>query len=180
MPRKYGYNVTFDGQKCLSVTTGEQADGTYEFLIHALGGPGCDRHIHGYATPNSDGVIISGGARIKEWPDRYLSSGIAIRDSSQEIARIVISRTTKGSVCQFKQTQGDQWLMTGKSTMGGKITRPEVALPTPTDSNGAEYRISMFDSRMGIPPNTSQCVAIPFSTDVPFGIAFESVQRSAG
>lgn len=180
MSRKYGYNVSFEGQKCLSVTTGKQMDGTYEFLIHALRGSCRERHLHGYAKPNSEGVIISGGARIKEGPDRYLSTGLAIRDSSQEIARIVISRTTEGPVSQFKQTQGDQWLMTGKSTMGGKITRPEVALPTLTDSSGAEYRISMFDSRVGIPPNTPQCVAIPFSDEVPFGIAFEVVQGSAG
>jgi hypothetical protein len=61
MSKARGYNATFDGAKCLSIPTGVRTDGTYEFYISALGGPGVERHIHGYASVSSGGLMAWGG-----------------------------------------------------------------------------------------------------------------------
>ena len=45
--KSFGYNLTYAGTKCLSVSTGAQAGGTCEFFLNALTKSGVERHIHG-------------------------------------------------------------------------------------------------------------------------------------
>ena len=90
MTRRLGCNLTFGGLKTLSLTTGVQRNGTYEFLIHGLGGAAVDRHVHGYALVSPDGIVIRGGARVKNKPSAYLGSGVELTKTPQEIARVTI------------------------------------------------------------------------------------------
>jgi len=173
MSHKLGCHVTFSGQKCLSVSTGEQPDGTHEFYIHALGGAG--RHLHGYASVNTQGVILRGGARLKEDVGQHLGDGVLLSHTTQEIARVVITPTSAGPQCTFKKIMGDEWVETSPSTMGGKITGTEVALPCSSHASGGEYSISMFDARSGLLSNTSDQVVAPFSGALPFGVVFTKI-----
>lgn len=171
MSRKLGYHITYAGEKCLSITTGTQSDGTFDFLIHALGVD--DRHVHGYASLSSEGFIQTGGARVKNNIGEYLGTGMTLSETTQEIARVVISQSPAGPICQFKQDVGSEWLVTGPCDLGGEIYRTEIALPVTSHTEIVEYSISMIDARTGIPPNSSERMSVQFSGKVPFGVVFE-------
>jgi hypothetical protein len=175
MARPLGCNLTFGGIKTLSLTTGVQRDGTYDFLIHGLGGAAVDRHLHGYAQVSSEGIIVRGGARVKNKPGEYLGLGVQLTQTPQEIARVAITPTTAGLKCQFKQLVAAQWLEGDPTTMGGRIKRTEIALPSSKGAVAAEYSISMFDARSGVPSNSSEQVVVPFSSPLPFGVVFRKV-----
>ena len=174
MAPKLGCNATYCGEKCLSVTTGVQHDGTYEFFVHGLAGPGVERHVHGFAEVSPEGVIVNGGARVKENVDQHLSAGIVLSNSTQEIARVKISPTDQGLATQFRQREGDHWLETSESTFQGVLTRTEVPLPSAVSHKQAEYSTSMCDARSAVPSDTSTQVSVPFSAPLPFGILFRS------
>lgn len=171
MTKARGYNATFDGTKCLSISTGVQADGTYEFFINAFGGPGVERHVHGFASVSSQGLLAWGGARVKDDADHHLGNGMLLSHTTQEIARLIIERTPDGPRCQFKQNIEGEWLESTPSTTGGAITRRQFPLPN-SGGTRCEYSISMFDARVGVPATSNDCVAVAFSAPLPFGIAF--------
>ena len=174
MTKALGYNATFDGTKCLSISTGVQPDGTYEFYINALGGPGVERHVHGYASVSSQGLLAWGGARVKDNVADHLGEGLLLSHTTQEIARLIVERTPKGPRCQFKQNLAGEWLESTPSMTGGRIARAQFPLPNPA-SPRCEYSISMFDARVGVPANSTNCVAVAFSAPLPFGIAFTRI-----
>ncbi len=171
-----GYHASYAGLKCLSVSTGAQSDGAHEFLIHGLAGPGVERHIHGYAYLTDAGVVVSAGARLKNDVGTHVGEGIILQETTQEIARVTVTRTEGGLETHFSQQDGDEWLQTSASTHGGAIRRREVSLPCSNLGGGAEYSISMFDARTGVPADAVDCVVMPFSGSVPFGIVVETVR----
>ncbi len=175
MTRRLGCNLTFEGIKTLSLTTGVQRSGAYEFLIHGLGGAAIDRHVHGWASVSSQGLIIGGGARVKNKAGEYLTTGVRLTQTPQEIARVTITPTSSGPKCQFKQLRGNEWLAADPTTMGGRINRTEIPLPSAKRGEAAEYSIKMFDARSGIPSNSSHQVVVPFSSPLPFGVVFTKV-----
>lgn len=172
MTRPLGCNLTFDGIKALSLTTGVQRGGNYDVLIHGLGGAAVERHVHGWASVSSQGLMVGGGARVKNKAGEYLSTGLRLTQTPQEIARVAIMPTTTGPKCQFKQRRGDEWLAADPTTMGGRINRTKVPLPSAKRAEAAEYSIRMFDARSGVPSNSSQQVVVPFSSPLPFGVVF--------
>ena len=169
--KRFGYNLTFGGAKCLSLTTGVQDDGASEFLINALGGPRVERHLHGFATVTPDGVVISAGARLKDGINTHLGPTVVLSHTTQEIARVRISQTPSGPRCELAQSIDGSWITTSPSTMGGPIKRRDVALPSGSTSGEAQYSISLYDARSGIPSHSSNQIALPFSAPTPFGIA---------
>lgn len=173
-----GYHASYAGQKCLSVSTGAQPDGAREFLISGLAGPGVERHVHGYAYLTDDGVVLSAGARLKDDVGKHVGGGITLQATTQEIARVTVTPTEGGLETRFSQQDGDEWLQTSASTHGGDIRRREVSLPRSSAGGGAEYSISMFDARTGVPSDSTDRVVMPFSGSVPFGIVFQTVQSS--
>jgi len=176
MTRQLGCNLSFAAQKCLSVRTDIQPDGTYEFLISALAGPNTERHLHGYASLSSQGLVLWAGARLKDNVGVHLGPGIRLGSgSTHEVGRVTISATTDGPKCVLKQVVDGEWFETSASTMGGNIRRTEVALPGSSGARGGEYSISFFDARSSGPAPSSEHVVIPFSERLPFGIVFSRV-----
>ena len=104
-----------------------------------------------------------GGARVKNNVGDYLSTRLTLDATTQEIARVAVSQTPAGPICQFKQMVGDDWVATDPSTMGGIVCRTQVALPASSEARSAEYSIAMFDARTGVPQNSSQMVVVPFA-----------------
>ena len=168
--KKFGYNLTYRGTKCLSVSTGAQADGACEFFVNALTKSGVERHIHGYAELTTGGVLLRGGARVKNDVGSYLGPGRALSHTTEEIARFRVSRTSAGLRCELLQSVDGTWIGTDPSTMGGRIRRREFKLPTEVGAASAEYSLSMYDSRSGVPSNTANQIILPFSAPTPFGL----------
>src|SRR5712691_11323163 len=108
--KNFGYNLTYGGTKCLSVSTGAQADGTYEFFVNALTKPGVQRHIHGYAELTTAGVVVWGGARVKNNAGSYLGPGKTLTHMTEEIARFRVSRTSEGLRCELLQSVDGAWI----------------------------------------------------------------------
>lgn len=175
MASKSGYDVTFHGEKCLSISTGEQPDGTHQFFINTLGGPGVQRHLHAFVTLSSEGIMVKGGVRIKNNVGEYLSTSITLNATTQEIARVVIKRDRTGIISQLKQTFGDDWIATKPSTHIGKMKRQPIALPSSTTATSGEYSISLFDAGTELPPTTEVAAIVSFSTMTSFGVAFTEV-----
>ena len=173
-----GYDLTFGAPtlKAASLTTGVQPDGTYEFFGHLQAGPGIERHIHGWALLGAEGMIIRGGARLKEDRDTHLGSGISISHSTQEIARFRIDRTTDGIATRLIQCIDDSWKETSQSTWSGQLRRRSVQLPGSEGARGADYSLSMFDAAVA-PSSNSSTVVLPFSGSVPFGVSLTLLNR---
>jgi hypothetical protein len=112
---------------------------------------------------------------VKSKAGQYLSSGLQLTQAPQEIARVSITPTTSGHKCQFKQLRGNEWLAADPTTMGGRINRTQVPLPSANRNMAAEYSIRMFDARSGVPSNSSQQVVVPFSSPLPFGVVLVKV-----
>ena len=166
----FGYNLTYGGTKCLSISTGAQADGTCEFFVNALTKSGVERHIHGYAKLTTGAVIVRGGARVKNDIGSYLGPGMSLSHTTEEIGRFRISRTSAGLRCELLQSVNGTWIGTEPSTMGGKVRRREVKLPLAIDATSAEYSLAMYDARSGVPSKTANQIVLPFSAPVPFGL----------
>lgn len=175
MTDSLGCDLTYGNVKCLSVTTGVQRDGSYEFLIHGLAGPGVERHVHGWASVTSEGVVVDGGARLKQNVLEHVGHGIALDATTREIARVSVRPEQGAVVTVFTQQIGGTWLGTSASTYTASVKRSLVELPCSSPSERAEYSISMFDASAGVPSDSSQRVVIQFSAPLPFGIAFEVV-----
>jgi hypothetical protein len=168
--KAFGYNLTHSGDKCLSVSTGVQRNGSYEFLVNALTKPRVERHIHGYAEVTTDGVVLRGGAVVKNDVDSYLGPALTLSHTTQEIARFRVSRTSNGPLCELSQSVAGNWISTEPSRMGGKIRRRAVELPVDMSRAINEYSVSMFDARSGMPSATSNQIVLPFSAPTPFGL----------
>jgi hypothetical protein len=169
--KPFGFNLTFgqDAWKAASFTTGAQPDGTYEFFVHLLGGPGVERHLHGYAHMSSEALILRGGSRLKDDIGRYLGAGLSLAQSTQEIARFRVELEESGVRTQLLQCIDDSWHVTSDSTRGGPITRTPVVLPGSHGVAGAEYSLAMFDAATPPPSNSAQTAILPFSSSLPFG-----------
>jgi len=170
-----GYNLTYAGTKCLSVSTGVQRDGTCDVFVNALAGPGVERHLHGYAQVTTDGVVVHGGARLKDNVGAHLGPGLTLRGTTQEIGRVRISQTSLGLRCELGQVIEENWVAATPTTMGGTMVRRQVALPYDATQPSAEYSIRMFDARSGVPSDSTNQIVLPFSAPVPFGIAVRKV-----
>lgn len=170
-----GYHLTYAGPKCLSVTTGTQRDGSHQFIIHGLAGPGVERHVLGWASVTSEGAVVSGGARLKNDVLEHVGPGIQLSATTQEIARVQVTPTEYGPVTVFSQHDGDQWLCTSPSTHDGPVRRREVPLPSASSNAPTSYSIAMYDARSGVPSNTSEQVVLPFSGPVPFGLVLRAL-----
>jgi len=168
--KNFGYNLTYSGTKCLSVSTGAQADGTCEFFVNALTKSGIERHIHGYAELTTAGILLCGGARVKNEVGSYLGPGMTVSHTTEEIARFRVSRSSAGLRCELLQSVDGTWIGTEPSTMGGRIRRREMKLPTEVSADVADYSVSMYDARSGVPSNTANQVVLPFSAPTPFGL----------
>lgn len=177
--KRRGCDLTVDGQKCLSVSTGVQHSGAWELLVHAQGGPGVQRHLHIYADVTPEGIVLSGGARVKNNVGDYLSTGCTLSHTTQKLARAVVRRGPNGLTCQLRQCTGARnWLETGSASVGGPILRRQIELPGTMGSSVAEYGISLFDARSGTPSASSDRAVVPFS-QAPFGLAFTRVKAAA-
>jgi len=168
--KSFGYNLTYAGTKCLSVSTGAQAGGTCEFFLNALTKSGVERHIHGYAELTTAGIVVRGGARVKNNAESYLGPGKTLSHTTEEIGRFRVSRTSAGLRCELLQSVDGNWIGTDPSTMGGKIRRRALKLPFEVGADSAEYSVSMHDARSGVPSNTSNQIVLPFSEPTPFGL----------
>jgi len=172
-----GAHATYCGQKCLSISTGTQADGTHEFLVNGLAGPGVERHVHGWATIAESGELLAGGARLKNASNSHVGNGLSLSAAGQEIARVTVTPTDAGVVTMFSQLEGGTWLETSDSTHGGSIQRTEVPLPGAEADAPTQYSIEMFDARTGVPSNSSTQAVVAFSGSVPFGLVFRHLLR---
>ena len=167
---RYGYHLTIDGQKVLSITTGIQPDGTHQFFIHTLAGSHGHRHLHGYATLDSQGRIVTGGARLKDGPGYHKGPGVSLSNSTQEIARVLVDRRPpSGPVCTLKKVLGTEWMNTTPSTVGGHITRQEVPLVAHSTRSMLEYSVAMYDSRFNKAALTSEQTLVRFSGPYDYG-----------
>lgn len=168
-----GFNLTFgdNAWKAASLSTGAQPDGTYEFFTHLLGGAGVERHLHGYAQVTTDGLIVRGGARLKDDVNTHLGPGISLSHSTQEIARFQAELEEGGVRTHLLQCIDDSWEVTSASTWGGPITRRPVLLPGSQGVRGAEYSLAMFDAAAVPSSNTAHTVILPFSAPLPFGVS---------
>ena len=177
--KRLGFNLTFGdaSSKCASLTTGVQDDGTYEFYFHLLGGSGAERHLHCYAEVKDDGLILSGGARLKDNVAKHIGPGIELSHSTQEIARFRAETDAPGPRCKLIQCIDDAWVGTAESTMGGDLTRRSVMLPESQDASGAEYSLAMFDASTSAPSDSTSSVVLPFSAPLPFGLSVTVLQR---
>ena len=176
--KPFGYNLTFGDEawKAASLTTGAQPDGTYEFFTHLLGGPGVERHLHGYAEVSSEGLILRGGARLKDGVGKHLGTGILLSHSTQEIARFRVEIEDDGLRTQLLQCVDDSWHETSDSTWGGSITRRPMLLPGSQGVDGAEYSLAMFDASVAPSSSSTQTLVLPFSSPVPFGVSVTMVR----
>jgi len=59
--------------------------------------------------------------------------------------------------------------------MGGKIRRREIALPYDPRNQSAEYSISMYDARAGVPSDSTNQTVLPFSAPTPFGVTIRKL-----
>ena len=174
-----GYHLTYSSAKCSSVRTGVQADGAYEFLVNLQGGPGVERHLHGYAYTTPDGLLLRCGARVKDSANSYLGPAVPLSsNSTQELARFLVEETSSGLECRFTQLRGDEWAKTGPGALGGDIYRAELPLPVTGNPSGDEYRVLFYDRRSQ-PALEPGSVVMPFSSEVPFGMAFEPIPSSS-
>jgi hypothetical protein len=167
-----GYDLLFGSTqyKAASVTTNVQPDGTYEGYCHLMAGPGVERHLHWYAEVSSGGVLVWGGARVKENQGQRLGPGLSLSHSTQEIARFAVERDASGLSARLFQQVGSEWEATSASTWSRTVSRPTVALPGASESNQAQYSIAMYDANS--PPKADpNTVLLPFSEHVPFGLS---------
>ena len=177
--KPFGFALTFGDyeSKCASLTTGAQPDGTYEFFVHLLAGPGVERHLHGYAEVGSEGTILKGGSRLKEDVGAHVGPGLSLTESTQEIARFVVKREADGIRTQLLQCVDNSWLGTSDSTGEGPITRRPVILPGSQRAHGAEYSLAMFDATATSVADSSITTRLPFSSPTPFGVSVSLVKR---
>jgi hypothetical protein len=177
--KPFGLNLTFgdNAWKAASLTTDAQPDGTYEFFTHLLGGPGVQRHLHGYAEVTTGGLIVRGGARLKNDVNTHLGPGIQSSHSTQEIARFRVELDEDGVRTHLLQCIDDSWRVTSASTWGGPITRRPVLLPGSLGVQGAEYSLAMFDAAAVPSSNAAAMVILPFSAPLPFGVSVTLLRK---
>lgn len=172
-----GFSLTFDAIKVVSLTTGRQPDGTYEFYAHLMGGKGVERHLHGYAVVDAaSGKATAGGARLKHGVLQHAGPALVLAHSTQELARLSITREGGGMRTEFQQISDAASFVTG-STGIGTVTRRPVELPGASGADGAEYSIAMFDSGTRLEPATTDRIVLPFSSPTPFGISVTLLRR---
>lgn len=175
-----GYNLTFGSSesKCTSLTTGSRTDGRFDFYVHLFGGPGGERHLHGFGEVSSKGILITGGARLKEGPGDHLGGGIMLGHTTQELARIRVQATPTGPETQLLQCTEEGWIATSRSTWSSKITRRPVMLPGSKGAIEADYSLALFDARTGTIAPSSETIVLPFSGGSHIGVCISLVDRS--
>jgi hypothetical protein len=173
----FGFDLTFGdrGLKCASLTTGAQPNGTYEFYVHLLAGPGVQRHLHAYAQVDSDGLVLTGGSRLRENTGQHLGQGIRVANSTQELARFAVREDGAGLTTRLLQCVDDTWIATSASTWARPVTRRTVLLPGSSHLQSAEYSIAMFDAAYRQPSGGGPSTVLPFSAPLPFGLSITLV-----
>jgi hypothetical protein len=117
---------------------------------------------------------------VKEGPDQYLGPPLPLSsNSTAELARLRVESDAAGASCRFTQFVNAAWAETGPGALGGAVYREEVELVPSGASSGDEYSVLFYDARNPSSDFGKDTALLPFTTDIPFGVALKLIPRSA-
>lgn len=175
-----GYHIVHNGDKCSSVRTHIQDSGAFEFFVNLQAGPDVERHLHGFAQVTEGGLILSMGGRIKNQREQYLTPHVPLQPrSTEELARFVIETGPGGKTAHFSKVVNEEWVQSGPGHLGGSIYREQIDLPTRDNAQRDEYLVLFYDARTPPEEFGADTAVLPFTSDIPFGIALQRVPSSS-
>ena len=136
-----------------------------------------ERHLHGYGERNPEGVLMQGGARLKDNRDTHLDAGIIVSHTTQELARFIVETTPSGIQAQLLQCVNNEWLVTSPSPWSTQITRRPAILPGSQGAVSADHSIAIFDTKTSPILPTSETIVLPFLAELPIGVCLSLLQR---